>query len=87
MPDAPGNPSTTPPAAPPEPWLAALAGKFLVFEGPDGCGKSTQLAFLAEHLRAQGRDVVVTREPGGTELGEALRALVLTSTWTRAPRR
>jgi dTMP kinase len=53
-------------------------GRFITFEGIDGAGKSTQIAFLVDHLRAQGHAVVVTREPGGTELGEALRDLVLT---------
>jgi dTMP kinase len=53
-------------------------GKFITFEGIDGAGKSTQLAYLADHLRRQGRDVVVTREPGGTPVGEALRQIVLT---------
>jgi dTMP kinase len=52
-------------------------GKFITFEGIDGAGKSTQLAFLADHLRRSGRDVVVTREPGGTPVGEALRQIVL----------
>lgn len=52
-------------------------GKFITFEGIDGAGKSTQLAFLADYLRRNGRDVVVTREPGGTPVGEALRQIVL----------
>ena len=46
-------------------------------EGIDGCGKSTQAAMLADALRAAGRDVLLTREPGGTALGEAVRNLVL----------
>jgi dTMP kinase len=52
-------------------------GKFITLEGIDGAGKSTHLAWLADFLRARGREVVVTREPGGTPLGEKLRALLL----------
>jgi dTMP kinase len=52
-------------------------GRFITFEGIDGAGKSTQHAWLVSHLRAQGRTVVATREPGGTPLGEKLRALLL----------
>jgi dTMP kinase len=50
---------------------------FVSFEGMDGSGKSTQVALLAEHLHAQGREVRVLREPGGTELGEHVRDLLL----------
>jgi dTMP kinase len=50
---------------------------FVSFEGADGSGKSTQAEMLRAALAAEGRDVVLTREPGGTELGEAVRALVL----------
>jgi dTMP kinase len=52
-------------------------GKFITLEGVDGAGKSTHLGFVADWLRAQGREVVVTREPGGTPLGETLRELLL----------
>ncbi len=53
-------------------------GRFITLEGIDGAGKSTQHRWLVEHLRAQGREVVATREPGGTPLGEKLRSLLLT---------
>lgn len=52
-------------------------GKFISFEGIDGAGKSTHIAFFAERLRARGLRVVSTREPGGTPLGEKLRELLL----------
>lgn len=50
---------------------------FIVFEGPEGAGKTTQIARLQAHLSNRGYDVVVTREPGGTPLGEKLRELLL----------
>jgi len=54
-------------------------GQFVTIEGLDGCGKSTQLEKLAAVLRAEGVDLVVTREPGGTATGERIRTVLLDS--------
>jgi dTMP kinase len=54
-----------------------VSGKFLTLEGVDGAGKSTHLAWIARRIEAAGKSVVVTREPGGTALGEKLRSLLL----------
>ena len=54
----------------------ATVGLFITFEGSEGCGKSTQIARLAEHLRGGGREVVQLREPGGTPIGEKIRELL-----------
>ena len=56
-----------------------VRGKFITFEGLDGCGKSTQLEKLATELRQHGIDLVTTREPGGTSIGERIRAVLLDS--------
>ncbi|MDR0775257.1 MAG: dTMP kinase [Azonexus sp.] len=57
-----------------------MKGKFITFEGIDGAGKSTHVDWLAERLRGRGLTVHVTREPGGTALGEQLRELLLNQT-------
>lgn len=49
---------------------------FITFEGSEGCGKTTQMALLAEYLRRQGYPILTTREPGGTPIGEQVRAIL-----------
>lgn len=59
-----------------------MTGKFLTLEGTEGAGKSTNLRFIEKWLTEQGADVVITREPGGTEIGEAVRAILLNQDYT-----
>lgn len=56
---------------------AGLKGKFVVFDGPDGCGKSTQSRLLVERLQEAGARVVICRDPGGTEIGDRIRSVLL----------
>jgi dTMP kinase len=56
-----------------------MGGLFIVFDGIDGCGKSTQLALAAGRLTKDGCTVIKTREPGGTEISEKIRAVILSS--------
>jgi len=59
------------------PASRGAGGVFLTLEGPEGAGKTTQARLLVAHLRAAGREVLHLREPGGTEIGERIRALLL----------
>ena len=54
-----------------------MQGLFITFEGPDGCGKTTQMKLLAEYFKKKGKEVVLTREPGGKGLGEKIREILL----------
>ncbi|MBN1795899.1 MAG: dTMP kinase [Sedimentisphaerales bacterium] len=53
-----------------------LEGKFIVLDGPDGCGKTTQIRKLKEYLKSQGVEIVVAADPGGTPIGDKIRKLV-----------
>ncbi len=57
--------------------MKRIGGKFIVLDGPDGCGKSTQIELLAEWLRGRGVDTVTFREPGATAIGEKIREILL----------
>ncbi len=57
--------------------MESLGGKFIVFDGPDGCGKTTQRDLLARHLEDQGLNVVTCKDPGGTEIGDRIRHILL----------
>jgi thymidylate kinase len=57
-------------------------GIFITMEGPDGSGKSTQIALLKEYLEEKGYDVLITREPGGTRISEAIRGVILNKDYT-----
>ncbi|NLZ25844.1 MAG: dTMP kinase [Clostridiales bacterium] len=56
-----------------------MKGKFVTFEGCEGVGKSTQLQFLKDYLKRTGQSAVFTREPGGTEISEQIRAVIMSS--------
>src|SRR5262245_21964278 len=60
-----------------------MRGKFITLEGVDGAGKSTFLAWIEQRIRSKGVDLLVTREPGGTPIGERLRELLLHTTMDR----
>lgn len=62
--------------------MLSSRGRFITFEGPEGSGKSTQVALLRARLEKSGRQVRQTREPGGTPLGQALRRILLTADGT-----
>jgi dTMP kinase len=61
-------------------WVSKLAGRFIVFDGPDGSGKSTQFRRMSRYAQEHGLEVCEVREPGGTEIGEQVRKILLDPT-------
>ena len=62
-----------------------MSGLFVTFEGIDGCGKTTQIEMLSSDLQAKGIPFVLIREPGGTEIGEKIRTILLDKANSRMP--
>lgn len=60
-----------------------MKGLFITFEGIEGCGKTTQIKLLADYLRGLGREAVLTREPGGSSIGDQIRSILLNSSNTK----
>ena len=54
-----------------------MKGKFITFEGGEGAGKSTQIKMLHDYLKAKGENVIITKEPGGTEVGLEIRKILV----------
>ena len=54
-----------------------MKGIFITMEGPDGSGKTTQIELLKKYLESKGYDIIITREPGGTAISEAIRKIIL----------
>ncbi len=71
------SPTPTPTPDPATAWLKRLAGRFVVFDGPDGSGKSTQLARFAAECESHAVPMTMVRDPGGTPLGERIREVLL----------
>ncbi len=63
-----------------------MEGKFITFEGIEGCGKTTQAKLLVQYLEGKGCRVLMTREPGGTQIGEAIREILLSTDFIKMHR-
>ena len=66
--------------------MTDMLGKFITFEGPEGGGKSTMVEKLTNQLRQLGKEVVLTREPGGTMVGESIRGILKQSGMVMLPK-
>src|SRR4051812_32804733 len=72
-----GHPRFSPPTGYDALWMTQLRGKFVVFDGGEGCGKSTQARLLRERLEADGIPVLAVHDPGATRIGDMIRLVLL----------